>query len=111
MSGVNDSFISVEKRRLQLEENIGQLKKTLQHWQTWDAEYEALKEEVEAVEEPYTSDDLRHIHDEFDGELLVGREINEVFGIQELKPRSQIINVLQRRIDYVGQGGPGEGGG
>ncbi|KFG78432.1 hypothetical protein MANI_012142 [Metarhizium anisopliae] len=103
MSGVNDSFISVEKRRLQLEENIGQLKKTLQYWQTWDAEYEALKEEVEAVEEPYTSDDLRHIHDEFDGELLVGREINEVFGIQELKPRSQIINVLQRRIDYVGK--------
>ncbi|KAF5130692.1 hypothetical protein E5D57_007034 [Metarhizium anisopliae] len=103
MSGVNDSFLSVEKRRLQLEENIGQLKKTLQHWQTWDAEYEALKEEVEAVEEPYTSDDLRHIHDEFDGELLVGREINEVFGIQELKPRSQIINVLQRRIDYVGK--------
>ncbi|TWU75261.1 hypothetical protein ED733_006018 [Metarhizium rileyi] len=103
MSGVNDSVVSLEKHRQQLEEHVNQLRKALHHWQTWDAEYEALKEEVEAVTEPCTPDALRRIHDEFDGELLVGKEIDEVFGIQELKPRYQVINVLQRRIDYVGK--------
>lgn len=103
MSGVKDNLLSLEKHRLQLEENVTQLKKALQHWQTWDAEYEALKEEVEALPESCSPDELRRIHGEFDGELLVGKEIDEVFGIQELKPRNQIINVLQRRIDYVGK--------
>lgn len=103
MSGVKDNLLSLEKHRLQLEENVNQLKKALQHWQTWDAEYEALKEEVEAVPESCTPDELRQIHGDFDGELLVGKEIDEIFGIQELKPRNQIINVLQRRIDYVGK--------
>ncbi|OAQ66981.1 udp-galactose transporter like protein [Pochonia chlamydosporia 170] len=103
MAGANDSFSNLEKYRLQLEENVNQLKTALQHWQTWDAEYEALKEEVEAIQEPYSPDELRRIHDEFDGELLIGKEIDEVFGLQELKSRAQIINVLQRRIDYVGK--------
>ncbi|KHN96713.1 uncharacterized protein MAM_05269 [Metarhizium album ARSEF 1941] len=103
MSGVNDSPPDLEKHRLQLEENISRLTRALRHWQTWDAEYEALKEEIEAVGEPCSPDELRRVHDEFDGELLVGKEIGEVFGVHELKPRNQIINVLQRRIDYVGK--------
>ncbi|KAG6004723.1 hypothetical protein E4U21_000814 [Claviceps maximensis] len=103
MSGANDSFLTLEKHRLQLEENVKQLKKALQHWQTWDAEYEALKEEVEAIPDPCKSDDLHKIHAEFDGELLIGREIDDVFGFQHSRTRDQIINVLQRRIDYVGK--------
>ncbi|KAG6013783.1 hypothetical protein E4U43_007118 [Claviceps pusilla] len=103
MSGASDSFLALEKHRLQLQENVKQLRKALQHWQTWDAEYEALKEEVEAIPDPCTPDDLHKIHAEFDGELLIGREIDEVFGFQHSKSRSQIINVLQRRIDYVGK--------
>ncbi|KAG5984109.1 hypothetical protein E4U55_005984 [Claviceps digitariae] len=103
MSDANDSFLNLEKHRLQLEENVKQLKKALQHWQTWDAEYEALKEEVEAVPDPCKPDDLHKIQAEFDGELLIGREIDEIFGFQHSKSRDQIINVLQRRIDYVGK--------
>ncbi|KAH0551372.1 hypothetical protein GP486_007414 [Trichoglossum hirsutum] len=41
-----DSFFDLERHRLRLEENILQLKKTLKHWQTWEAEYEGLKEEI-----------------------------------------------------------------
>ena len=37
----------VELQRQQLEENVAKLRKTLQHWRTWDAEYEGLKEEIE----------------------------------------------------------------
>lgn len=36
----------LESRRLQLEENIAKLRRSLQHWRTWDAEYEGLKEEI-----------------------------------------------------------------
>lgn len=103
MTSANDSFLSLEKHRLQLEENAKQLAKTLQHWQTWDAEYEALKEEVEAIPEPCTPDQLHKVHAEFEGELLTGKEIDEVFGLRGSKSRDQIINVLQRRIDYVGK--------
>ena len=37
----------LENRRLQLEENVAKLRKSLQHWRTWDAEYEGLKEELQ----------------------------------------------------------------
>lgn len=36
----------LETRRLELEENVAKLRKTLQHWRTWDLEYEGLKEEL-----------------------------------------------------------------
>ncbi|KAK2594804.1 hypothetical protein QQS21_007492 [Conoideocrella luteorostrata] len=103
MSGVKDSFVSLDKHPLQLEENVEKLKKALQHWQTWDAEYEALKEEVDAAPEPCTAEHLRKIHVEFEDELLNGKEIDEIFGLQGYKSKHQIINVLQRRIDYVGK--------
>ena len=39
-------FEQLETRRLELEENVAKLRKSLQHWRTWDAEYEGLKEEL-----------------------------------------------------------------
>ncbi|KAF4504328.1 hypothetical protein G6O67_008490 [Ophiocordyceps sinensis] len=103
MAGVKDSFPDLEWRRLQLEDNIKQLRKALQHWQTWDAEYEALKEEVDAA--PDSADDeaqeLHRIHGDYEGELLRGKELDDVFGPQGSRSREQVINILQRRIDYV----------
>ncbi|KAL7812963.1 Prefoldin subunit domain-containing protein [Trichoderma aethiopicum] len=98
MSDARDSFSDLEKHRLRLEETVNSLRKALQHWQTWDAEYEALKEEVEAVS---AADELHRIHADFDGELLKDKELDDVFGKPGLKTREQIINVLDRRIDYV----------
>ena len=37
----------MEAQRQQLEENVAKLRKSLQHWRTWDAEYEGLKEELQ----------------------------------------------------------------
>ena len=34
----------LEAVRLQLEESVTKLQGLLQHWQTWEAEYESLKE-------------------------------------------------------------------
>ncbi|KAF4974149.1 hypothetical protein FZEAL_8914 [Fusarium zealandicum] len=100
MSGGKDSFTDLERHRTQLEENVNQLQKALQHWQTWDAEYEALKEEVDAVCKT-SGTELATIQVGFEGELLNSREIDEIFGGKEQKSKEQIINVLERRIDYV----------
>lgn len=97
MSGTTDIVSGLERHRLQLEENIEKLQKALQHWQTWDAEYEALKEEVDAVPE----NKLATIQDTFDGELINRREIDDIFGGKGSRSKEQIKNVLDRRIDYV----------
>ncbi|KAK1254919.1 hypothetical protein MKX08_008914 [Trichoderma sp. CBMAI-0020] len=101
MSDARDSFADLERHRLRLEDSVHQLQKALQHWQTWDAEYEGLKEEVEAVTAVDEAKELQRIHGEFDGELLSRTEIDEIFGQPRLKTKEQIINVLERRIDYV----------
>jgi unconventional prefoldin RPB5 interactor 1 len=39
----------LETRRLELEANVAKLRKSLQHWRAWDAEYEGLKEELQST--------------------------------------------------------------
>jgi unconventional prefoldin RPB5 interactor 1 len=36
--------------RDELESRLSKLRNTLKHWQTWEAEYEGFKEELEACE-------------------------------------------------------------
>jgi len=55
---VKDSFVDLERHRLRLEENLVKLRQTLQHWQTWEAEYEGLKEEILAAGGEASSTDL-----------------------------------------------------
>jgi len=46
----------IELQRQRLEESVAKLRKSLQHWRTWDAEYEGLKEEL-AVSNSRTEED------------------------------------------------------
>ena len=41
--------LSLELRRFDLEEDVANLRKSLQHWQKWAAEYEGIKEEILAA--------------------------------------------------------------
>ena len=43
----------------QLQAKARQLRSALHHWQVWDAEYEALKEEVEAASDGSSQADKR----------------------------------------------------
>ncbi|KAK1988596.1 Prefoldin subunit-domain-containing protein [Colletotrichum cereale] len=101
MATVRDSFLDLERHRLQLEDNIAKLQKALLHWQKWDAEYESLKEEIESVPQPASREDLARIRRDFEGEVVDKKEINDLFGRVDLKPAEQIVNLLSRRIDYV----------
>ena len=46
MATVKDNLIDIEYRRKQLEDTLAHLHRSLQQWQTWEAEYEGLKEEI-----------------------------------------------------------------
>ncbi|KXH34704.1 hypothetical protein CNYM01_06128 [Colletotrichum nymphaeae SA-01] len=101
MAAVRDSFLDLEKHRLQLEDSVAKLQKALQHWQKWDAEYESLREEIESVSQPASREALARIRRDFEGEVVDKKEINDLFGRIDLKPADQIVNLLSRRIDYV----------
>lgn len=49
---------SVESRRLDLNSNIAKLRKSLQYWLTWAAEYEGMKEEIVSVRPNCTASKL-----------------------------------------------------
>ncbi|TQV96100.1 udp-galactose transporter like protein [Cordyceps javanica] len=99
---VHETLADMDSHIARLKDKAEEQRKSLQHWQTWDAEYEALKEEVQALTESPTVEELHQIRNGFDGEFLVGKELDEIFG-QQQRSRDQIVNVLDRRIDYVGQ--------
>lgn len=56
-SATRDPLVDLERHRLRLEENVAKLRKSLQHWQTWELEYEGLKEEIQRFKgQPATED-------------------------------------------------------
>lgn len=52
------SFTELERQRLLLEENVAKLRKSLQYWRTWEAEYEGMKEEVIGLRKQHTNAEL-----------------------------------------------------
>lgn len=101
MASIKDHFLDLERHRRQLEENVEKLRKAITHWRMSDADYEELKEEVEAISEPADRADLDRICEEFEGQVINSNEVKEIFGEQTVKSKAQIVNILSRRIDYV----------
>jgi unconventional prefoldin RPB5 interactor 1 len=100
---VKDSFLDLEKHRQLLEENIDKLRKSLLHWQIWEAEYEALKEEITSVGPEPSHERLLAIGREFDGKLVTQAEVEDILGVKIPRSADQVTNILSRRIDYVSQ--------
>lgn len=94
---VKDHFIDLERHRRQLEENVARLQTALQHWRLCDSEYEELKEAVESNPGTLGPEQLKQIREGFKGEVINDREVDQLFG----KPHKTVINLLDRRIDYV----------
>ena len=55
---VRDSLADLERYRVQLEQNVAKLQASLRHWQTWEIEYEGMKEEILELGEVHSSSDL-----------------------------------------------------
>ncbi|TLD16535.1 uncharacterized protein PgNI_00404 [Pyricularia grisea] len=102
--GTTATVQEIERQRQALQDNTAKLRTLLQEWRLWDVEYEALKEEVE---EAGGRADLVRIRRNFEGRLVNAKEVAEIFtggskaDKDAIKPADQIINQLDRRLDYV----------
>ncbi|KAI4731323.1 hypothetical protein E4T49_00847 [Aureobasidium sp. EXF-10728] len=114
-------FEQLETRRLELEENVAKLRKSLQHWRTWDAEYEGLKEELSSGVDVQSEKDCTRISEKFGGELVNEKgsleesrtmnfsltilEIFDLFGVGKgpIRHPIEVSRLIDRRLDYVQQ--------
>lgn len=81
---------------------MNNLQKSLQVWENWYIEYSHLKEEVTTLpEQPPSRKELSRIRRDFTSDLITKKEINEIFGKNDLKEPEQILSVLTRRIDFA----------
>lgn len=99
-ASVQSTLEGIERRRVQLQENVDKLQRALNHWTTWEAEYQMFKEEIETADDP-SSTQMQTIAQDLEPSLLNKKEVDELLG----KDRSanQVVDLVQRRIDYVQQ--------
>jgi len=118
MATIKDSFLDLERHRLQLEQTVGQLETALNHWRKWDAEYEALREEISPLSSSVTTQEapkknvssssslsLERAKRDFKSVLINDKEKDVIFGSGKAgaKTLEQVCNILDRRLDYVGK--------
>ncbi|KAI9841334.1 MAG: hypothetical protein M1837_000767 [Sclerophora amabilis] len=72
---VENSLIDLDRRRSRFEANIGELRKALQHWQCWEAEYEGLKEEVSALGSNASSREIAAVGSNFGATILDEKDV------------------------------------
>ncbi|KAK5133849.1 hypothetical protein LTR08_007180 [Meristemomyces frigidus] len=96
-------LLRVEHQRQTLEENLRQLRKSLKYWQTFEAEYEGLKEELQEARPIIDAAKLTELSESYDGELVTKDVVRELAGLDKDSPRSgqQIIRDIERRQEYV----------
>ncbi|TGZ84924.1 hypothetical protein EX30DRAFT_376570 [Ascodesmis nigricans] len=94
---------ALDQQRLRLEESISKLRKALTTWQNWSAEYEAFREELQALPEYVSRDDMLAAGLSIEGSLLDEREIKDLLGDKSgtWRSRGQVIKVVSDRIEYV----------
>jgi unconventional prefoldin RPB5 interactor 1 len=99
---VKDSFLDLERHRQLLENNIEKLQKSLRHWQTWEAEYEGLKEEILAADPSPNRQQLSNLASAYEGDLVTQKEIVDILGPSS-RTATQVVALLDHRINYVEQ--------
>ncbi|KAM0723972.1 hypothetical protein Q7P37_000963 [Cladosporium fusiforme] len=98
----------IELQRQKLEENVQKLRQSLRNWQTWEAEYEGLKEELVATgPEALTAEAVAEICSSYGGSLVTQKEILDLTGQATLdsppRARRQVLGLITRRQEYVQQ--------
>ncbi|MCJ1377346.1 hypothetical protein MMC17_000441 [Xylographa soralifera] len=103
MATAKDGLIDLARPRKQLEDDVARLFKFLQHWQTWEAEYEGLKEEILGLGKDPPIQNLKDLGVDFGGVLLTEPEIKRLLEDAGGQQRSagQVLGLLSRRVDYV----------
>ena len=99
-----DTMASVERRRIELEENVAKLRQSLQHWENWGIEYEMLKEEIQNANNPSPAQ-ISRIGRDLGGKLVNEKEVEGFLGKDQSTKRTanQVVDMISRRVDYVQQ--------
>lgn len=101
MGHAKDHLFDLDRHVQLLEGKVNKLRASLKHWQQWYFDYSALKEEVDQLPlDPPPRKELARIRRDFSSELITQKEINEIFGKNDLKDAKQILTVISRRLDY-----------
>lgn len=98
-----DTLSAIEEQRQSLVENVRLLQTSLQQWQTWEAEYEGIKEEFSHLPPSAVLKDFQDIGKTFNGELVSEKEVQDLIGRDQRIQRTpeQIVGVISRRLEYV----------
>lgn len=101
----NHNLDALERRRLALEDNITELQKSLYHWRTSEAEYDGLREEIKELNDDANADDFLAVARQYEGPVVTEKEIQTILRTEAgiTRTRTQIVDLLGRRIDYVHQ--------
>lgn len=96
-------LVQVEQQRQELEANISKLRKSLQHWQTWEIEYDGLREEIASLPPGSNKKDILAVAKDFGARLVDEKELESIVGGDRgpLREQSQIVSLLTKRVDYV----------
>ncbi|OJD22475.1 hypothetical protein ACJ73_06178 [Blastomyces percursus] len=105
MAQATDHFASLERQRLQLEDSILELKKSLYNWRMWDAEYDELKNNISELGENSEHEDFLKIGRAFGGSLVNEDEIKVLLGVKQgvTRTKEQAVDAISRRMEYVQQ--------
>ena len=90
----------VDHQLANLEESISKLKKALRHWQSWEIEYEGLREEISSLPDDSSADDMLVVARDFRAESLDDKEIRSLIGNGRQR-LSQVVSRLSNRTEYV----------
>ncbi|EER28228.1 hypothetical protein CPC735_061010 [Coccidioides posadasii C735 delta SOWgp] len=103
MSTSEDILSSLERQRVELEHQISDLQQSLYKWRVWDAEFDGLKEELSALDDNSSKEDILCTAKDYGGLLVTENEIKNLLGESQgvNRNRRQVIEVIERRVDYV----------
>lgn len=102
MAEPKDLLSDLDKHIQNLQARVTQYHASLTHWQKWYLEYSTLHEEVEQLpKDAVARKELARIKRDWDGEIITKKEVNEIFGKNDVKDPDAILGVLSRRLDYV----------
>jgi len=98
-------LLRLEQQRQELEQSLQKLRQSLKYWQTFEAEYEGLKEEIREAQPDVSFAKLTEISESYEGELVTKQVVRELAGWDKASspPRTgqQIIRDIERRQEYV----------
>jgi len=96
----NQETVDADALRETLEARVSKLQKTLQYWQTWEAEYEGLKDELDALEEDPTTEQMYQIGCDYASHVVNEKEVAQLVALGKTPARSrmQVVALLKGRM-------------